>query len=51
MHANIDEGTKVGHVGHNARAAHAGFEIFDFTDIVSEAEWDKFISGISAGFF
>ena len=51
MDTNINKGTKVGDVAHDARANQALFQIFDFKNVIAELENLERITRIAAWFF
>ena len=51
VHADVDEGAEVRHVGHDAGADHAGLEVLQSMDVVAKGEGDEAGARIAAGLF
>ena len=49
MHPDVDEGTEVGDVGHDAFEHHPGLQVGDLLDAFAKARGDELAAGISAG--
>ena len=49
MNANVDEGSKFGHIGYDAFQRHSHLQIRDLLHVVLEAGCDKRVTRVAAG--